>query len=250
MAAGFVKDLDYFTQQINDEGKKPDATIKLHDEKVVNIDSKFPLEGFLRILDLEKELTQPNATEERKQNIEIQIQDETVRFLTNVRDTISKVAKKPGYIDTEKGTLPVLLVYIPIDSVFQLLMNNPVPNKNQTFIEFASENNVILVGPVNLYFQLQTIKQSRKVFALQEKTNDIAKVNMEFYKESVKFVKSVVDAYNDLNQVTKSFKELMGTRMRKLDLRYSDLLKTLEQDTENKLDSTIDKIDTEQIEDN
>ena len=42
----------------------------------------------------------------------------------------------------------------------------------------------------------------------------------------------------------------MGTRMRKLDLRYSDLLKTLEQDTENKLDSTIDKIDTEQIEDN
>ena len=73
---------------------------------------------------------------------------------------------------------------------------------------------------------------------------------MEFYKESVKFVKSVVDAYEDLNQVTKSFKELMGTRMRKLDLRYSDLLKTLEQDTENKLDSTIDKIDTEQIEDN
>ena len=71
MAAGFVKDIDYFTQQINDEGKKPDATIKLHDEKVVNIDSKFPLEGFLRILDLEKELTQPNATEERKQNIEI-----------------------------------------------------------------------------------------------------------------------------------------------------------------------------------
>ena len=73
MAAGFVKDIDYFTQQINDEGKKPDATIKLHDEKVVNIDSKFPLEGFLRILDLEKELTQPNATEQRKQNIEIQI---------------------------------------------------------------------------------------------------------------------------------------------------------------------------------
>ena len=250
MAAGFVKDIDYFTQQINDEGKKPDATIKLHDEKVVNIDSKFPLEGFLRILDLEKELTQPNATEQRKQNIEIQIQEETDKFLINVRNTISNVAKKPGYIDTEKGTLPVLLVYIPIDSVFQLLMNNPVPNKNQTFIEFASENNVILVGPVNLYFQLQTIKQSRKVFALQEKTNDIAKVNMEFYKESVKFVKSIVDSYDDLNQVTKSFKELMGTRMRKLDLRYSDLLKTLEQDTENKLDSTIDKIDTEQIEDN
>ena len=250
MAAGFVKDIDYFTQKINDDGKKPDATIKLHDEKVVNIDSKFPLEGFLRILDLEKELTQPNATEQRKQNIEIQIQEETEKFLINVRDTISKVAKKPGYIDTEKGTLPVLLVYIPIDSVFQLLMNNPVPKRNQSFIEFASENNVILVGPVNLYFQLQTIKQSRKVFALQEKTNDIAKGNMEFYKESVKFVESIVAAYNDLDQVKTSFKNLMGTRMKKLNLRYSDLLKTLEQDTENKLDSTIDEIDAEQIEDN
>jgi len=141
-------------------------------------------------------------------------------------------------------------VYIPIDSVFQLLMNNPVPKRSQSFIEFASENNVILVGPVNLYFQLQTIKQSRKVFALQEKTNDIAKGNMEFYKESVKFVESIVAAYNDLDQVKTSFKNLMGTRMKKLNLRYSDLLKTLEQDTENKLDSTIDEIDAEQIEDN
>ncbi len=52
------------------------------------MDSKFPLDGYKRIIELEKDFKNPENDEVNKQNIQKSIDRETKEFLNTVRDTI------------------------------------------------------------------------------------------------------------------------------------------------------------------
>ena len=61
-SAGFIKGVQYETQQVLENGTRPDFTINLPENKVIHMDSKFIWEHFqplieenLEQIDLEKE---------------------------------------------------------------------------------------------------------------------------------------------------------------------------------------------------
>ena len=51
-SAGFIKGVQYETQQVLDNGTRPDFTLKLPEGKVIHMDSKFIWEHFQPLMDL------------------------------------------------------------------------------------------------------------------------------------------------------------------------------------------------------
>ena len=244
--AGLIEGTHYEMQDLTEERNKPDFTFYLQNNMKVNMDSKFPLDGFKRIAELEKELGKPNINETQKENIKKTIKTEEKDFLNTIRDTIQSTAKKSGYVDIEQNTIPYMILYIPIENIFQMLLNSVVPSSKQPFIEYAASQKVMLAGPATLLMQLEIIKQSQSEFALIQKTSEIADMNKEFWKEVNKFVEGISKVYDNLEKTRESFKDLKSTRLDKINLRYKDLKESIDKSSDSPLDPIIDKTSTEE----
>tara|TARA_B100001996_G_scaffold81186_1_gene59908 strand:- start:108 stop:1232 length:1125 start_codon:yes stop_codon:yes gene_type:complete len=238
--AGLIEGTHYEMQDLTEEKNKPDFTFYLQNNMKVNMDSKFPLDGFKRIAELQKELVKPDANETHKENIKKTIKTEEKDFLNKIRDTIQSTAKKSGYVDTEQNTIPYMILYIPVENIFQMLLNSQVPSSKQPFIEYAASQKVMLAGPATLLMQLEIIKQSQSEFALIQKTSEIADMNKEFYKEVNKFVEAIGKVYDNLEKTRESFKDLQNTRLDKVNLRYKDLKESIDKSSDSPIDSVID----------
>ncbi len=114
-----------FTMQYRfSSGEAADAVIFLRDDKLMAIDSKFPLEAFRRI-----------AAEG----------DEARRTFANaVKGHADAIAKK--YIVPSEGTLDVALMFVPSENVYCEMLNT-LDGRGQQIDEYCRSKKVIAVSP-------------------------------------------------------------------------------------------------------
>ena len=113
-------------------GKRVDAVVKLGD-RLLPIDSKFPLEPFERLR------AEPDSPEARK---------EFVRTLKKHVDDISS-----RYILPAEDTTEVALMYIPSEAVYYRFISDDI----ETGFEYALSKNVIPSSPGHLYAFLASL---------------------------------------------------------------------------------------------
>lgn len=140
------------------EGLVVDAVVKL-DDKLLPLDSKFPLENYNRLLEAE------NAEKELL----------TRAFKEDVKKRIDETAK---YIRPNKGTLDQALMFIPSEAIYYDLLANKVGVGNvsgRNLMQYAIEKKVTIVGPSTLSAMLQTIAQGLRSVEIHKDTEKIRK---------------------------------------------------------------------------
>lgn len=140
------------------EGMVVDAVIKL-DDKLLPLDSKFPLENYNRLLEA-KESEKIELTRAFKEDVKRRI-DETARYI------------KPG-----KGTLDQALMFIPSEAIYYDLLANKVGIggvSGRNLMQYAVEKKVTIVGPSTLSAMLQTIAQGLRSIEIHKDTEKIRK---------------------------------------------------------------------------
>lgn len=140
------------------EGLVVDAVVKL-DDKLLPLDSKFPLENYNRLLEA-KESEKPELTRAFKEDVKKRI-DETAKYI------------KPG-----KGTLDQALMFIPSEAIYYDLLANKVGVGNvsgRNLMQYAVEKKVTIVGPSTLSAMLQTIAQGLRSIEIHKDTEKIRK---------------------------------------------------------------------------
>jgi DNA recombination protein RmuC len=140
------------------EGLVVDAVIKL-DDKLLPLDSKFPLENYNRLLEA-KDSEKPELTRAFKEDVKKRI-DETSKYI------------KPG-----KGTLDQALMFIPSEAIYYDLLANKVGVGNvsgRNLMQYAVEKKVTIVGPSTLSAMLQTIAQGLRSIEIHKDTEKIRK---------------------------------------------------------------------------
>lgn len=140
------------------EGLVVDAVIKL-DDKLLPLDSKFPLENYNRLLEA-KDLEKPELIRAFKEDVKKRI-DETSKYI------------KPG-----KGTLDQALMFIPSEAIYYDLLANKVGVGNisgRNLMQYAVEKKVTIVGPSTLSAMLQTIAQGLRSIEIHKDTEKIRK---------------------------------------------------------------------------
>lgn len=173
------------------DGSIVDAAIKT-EAGIIPIDSKFPMENFRKMNSAESELDKKTA-----QKV----------FSSDVKKHIDAISKK--YIVTAEGTLDYALMYIPTESVYYEIVNDP------SLFDYAAEKRVLPVSPMTFYAYLRAIllgfegqKISKKA---QEILAGIKSIQKEYEKvgEGIDTLgKHINNSYNMMSVVQSAFSKL------------------------------------------
>lgn len=133
-------------------GEAVDAVIFLG-EKMVPIDSKFPLENFQKIM--------ASADDEITKHARRQ-------FINDVKKHIQGVAK---YIRTDEGTYDFALMYVPAENVYyEVAVKEDMGGEGREVLNYALKHKVIPVSPNTIYAYLMTIIVGLKGMQIEKHT--------------------------------------------------------------------------------
>jgi DNA recombination protein RmuC len=181
-------------------GETADAVIFLRDDKLMSIDSKFPLDAFRRI--------STDGDEARKQ------------FVSAVKGHADSIAKK--YIVPGEDTLDMALMFVPSESVYyELLML--ADGKGQQLDSYCRSKKVIAVSPNTLYAHLCVIAMGLR--------------GMQIEENATRIFSSLSGMHKQLETFTEVFEKL-GTHIKNSQQAYTDADKRLEK-TQNTLDNLL-----------
>src|SRR5499433_2182071 len=189
-------------------GEVADAVIYLRD-KLLPIDSKFPLDAYRRIVG--------EGDEARR------------AFATAVKNHADAISKK--YVLPDEGTLPVALMFVPSESVYyELLMTSDA--KSVLLDEYCRSKSVVAVSPNTLYANLQVI-----LMGLQ---------GMQIEENAKRMQKNLAGLQAQLEKFSDPFAKI-GTHLRNAAQSYSDAEKRLEK-ADVMLDSMLEGDSEAQLE--
>jgi DNA recombination protein RmuC len=142
----------YATQHPLGDGVVVDAAVFVQD-RVVPIDSKFPLENYRRSRELEDEGEKRRARQQ---------------FGRDVRKHVDSIAEK--YIRPASGTCDFALMYVPAEAVYSEIAAD---GEEAALADYAAGRRVIPVSPRLLYAYLSTIALGLRGVELQENAREV-----------------------------------------------------------------------------
>jgi DNA recombination protein RmuC len=195
-------------------GAQVDAIIKLED-RIVPIDSKFPLESFQRLVTADNEDSKKTFKKE---------------FIASVKKRIDEIADK--YINPAEHTFDFAMMYIPAENVFyETIINDSLTNKEYELFHYAMSRQVIPVSPNSFYAYLMAIIYGLKGFRIEQEAKNILGELSQVQEKFAKFftdyglvgkhLSNAVGKYNDstrsaeklndqVNRITGQNTELIG----------------------------------------
>lgn len=172
-------------------GSIVDAAIKT-EAGIIPIDSKFPMESFRRLL--------KSGSESEKKEAEKEL-------FSDVKKHIDSISKK--YILTNEGTIDYALMYVPSESVYYEIINNP------SLFDYSSSKRVLPVSPMTFYAYLKAILMGFEGQKITKKAQEILSGIRAIQKEYEKLGdgldvlgKHVNNSYNTMSQINTSYSRL------------------------------------------
>tara|TARA_Y100000389_G_C17424354_1_gene498641 strand:- start:418 stop:1455 length:1038 start_codon:yes stop_codon:yes gene_type:complete len=213
---GLVKGQHFKTQEILENGGKPDITFKLPNEKVLHLDVKFPLQNYMAYLDVVEKInntideSEIGALEDHSNQLKFD-------FFENVRDRVKEVTKYV-HIDPSNNTIDYALMFVPVEGVFQFIVENEHQLKTTTvdIYEEAINKKIILVPPSLLLVYLSTIKGAVDTFNLQDKAKNLIELHQKFMFQWKKYRDSVMKIGKNIESLQSNYKDLTDTRTNEL----------------------------------
>jgi DNA recombination protein RmuC len=195
--AGFVEGINYKKQKaLETVGTRPDYTFLLPQDLKLNMDVKFPLDNYLRYLEV------AGATD--KETYKNQ-------FLRDVRGRIKEVTTR-DYINPEENTVDYAMVFIPNEHIYAFIHENDC-----SVIDDALKNKVILCSPITLYAILAVIRQAVDNFNLEKTSAEILSLLGAFNNQWTAFLKSLEKMGRKIEEAQQEFNALTSTRRNQLE---------------------------------
>lgn len=159
---------------------------------IIPIDSKFPMESFRRLSKSESESEKKEAEKE---------------LFSDVKKHIDSISKK--YILTNEGTIDYALMYVPSESVYYEIINNP------SLFDYSSSKRVLPVSPMTFYAYLKAILMGFEGQKISKKAQEILSGIRAIQKEYEKLGdgldilgKHVNNSYNSMSQINTTYSKL------------------------------------------
>ena len=150
----FSKDL-YALQHYFKSGEAVDAILRLPNNLILPIDSKFNWEHFEKMVNAETDM---NKEIYRK------------LFYSDVKKKIDEIASK--YLLPSEGTTDLALMYVPAETVYYEIINNI---KDVDIPSYARQKKVFLVSPNTFALSISAIRHWVKDVEFSKQTKDIMK---------------------------------------------------------------------------
>ena len=228
--SGLVKGQNFETQKPMESGKIPDVTLNLPEGQILNLDVKFPLNNYMKYLDVIEK--RENSIDESDYDLLDKSASELKNdFLSDVRKRVNEVTKE-GYIDPKNNTIDYALLFVPIEGIFQFIVENELELTNGKIDIYneAIEKNIIMVPPSLLLVYYSTIKNAVETFSLQDKARDLIDLHKVFLTQWEKYRKQIDGLQASITSLQNKYDELTNVRSNELfkvvekidDLKFED----------------------------
>ena len=199
---GLMENINYKKQATIESGERPDFTFILPKEKIINMDVKFPLAHYEKFIETEDQLVMENEKKD---------------FLKDVKNHIKTISNR-NYIDPASGTLDYVLMFIPNESIYSF-----INQEDNSIIDYALQNKVLLCSPLTLYAILSLINQATRNFAMEERASDVMQLLTKFKEQWDKYVEVIDKMGRSIQTVQKDYEDLISTRRRQLEKPLSQI---------------------------
>jgi DNA recombination protein RmuC len=197
---------EFFSLQYQfSSGERVDAVVKLG-EKLVPIDSKFPLDNFRRIIE--------SKTEDDKRTYQ-------KIFHRDVRKHVDDIASK--YIVPQEGTYDFALLYIPAENVYyETITKDESFGEEKGILNYALTRRVIPVSPNSFYAYLQVIVLGLKGLKIEEHAREIQTLLVSLGKDLKEFQEDFRLVGKHITDARNRFEEAKG-RLDKFTFRLEQI---------------------------
>jgi DNA recombination protein RmuC len=185
--SGFKRGVNYDVQETLSEGGRPDYSFYLPPNRVVYLDSKFPLENYLKYCDAKDDATRRIYRD---------------NFLKNVEQRVKELEKRDYVSQSDRQALDTVLLFIPNDGVVAFIQEN-----KPTLIDDAARKKVVFCSPLTLYMFLSMMHQAASSFYMEQNANEILRLLQKFSKSwtgYVKYLKEVAKSFDKIQARLKS----------------------------------------------
>ncbi len=191
--AGLQENINYVKQSTADaaDGTRPDFTFLLPNDLKVNMDVKFPLEKYKAYVDCTTDADRAKCLREL-----------CAAVRAHIRDVVSR-----GYIDPKVPTVPYVIVFIPSEQIFSLVMEC-----QGDLIDEALRLHVVLCGPLTLYAKLAIMRQAAENFNIMKTADEIIEHLAEFRKQWEKYTAEFDKLGLRIDDAAKQFELVRSTR--------------------------------------
>jgi len=193
--SGFVKGVDYLVQETQAEGSRPDFSVLLPNGMKINIDSKFPYQNLLKIMDSKTEQEKNQYRKAFEQDIKTKIRQVTTR----------------DYINPEENTVDFVILFVPNEMIFSYIYDK----MNEVWIE-GLEKKVVFAGPFSFTAILRMVRQAYDNFSIQKNLQNIVKYIQTFREEFGKYNEEFDKLGDRLESTSKQYQSVAQTRTLKL----------------------------------
>jgi len=191
--SGLEKDREYFLQEsfTTEAGRRlrPDVIIKLPDNKNLVIDAKASLVAYERFVNADNE-------EEHEKFLK--------EHLLSVRAHIKGLSEKSYHQLFDTGTLDYVLMFVPIESAFALIVQQGGELYND-----AHNKNIIIVSPATLIATLRTVASIWKHEYQNRNALEIARQGGALYDKFKAFVDDLMEVGKSLDKSKSQYSEAM-----------------------------------------
>lgn len=179
---------NYEEQHHFSDGSAVDAVIRIG-RNYVPVDSKFPMESFVRFINAKDLETKKKSRSE---------------FIKSVKARIDEISK---YIRPAEQTYDFALMYIPSENVYYEILTCDA-EKNYGLFEYAMSKKVVPVSPSTFYAYLMSIVFGLRGYKIEQKAE--------------KITKELSGIQNDFEKFAADF-EILGKHLNYANTKYDEL---------------------------
>ena len=223
--SGLEKGREYFTQEThhNNDGRRlrPDVIIKLPEKKNLVVDAKVTLVAYEKYMNADSEA-------ERVQYLK--------DHLTSVKAHIKGLAEKNYHQLFDGGNLDYVLMFLPIESAFSLVVQHGGELYNE-----AHEKSIIIVSPATLIATLRTVASIWKHEYQNKNALEIARQGGALYDKFKAFVDDLIEVGRSLDKSKSQYSDAMNKLVSGKDnlIRKTERLKDLGAKTNKNMDDNL-----------
>jgi len=186
LAQYFPKDR-YLIQHYFSSGEAVDAALRLPNDILLPIDSKFNWDNFQKLVNSDNEIHKDGF---RK------------LFYSDVKKKIDEISSK--YILPAEGTTDFALMFVPAETVYYEMINNM---KDVDVADYARKKKVILVSPNTFALSVSAIQHWYRDVHINQKTQSIIKKLEGIVADSVKLADNFRKLGSHLSNATSAYED-------------------------------------------
>lgn len=210
---GLIEGVHYIKQKTQENiSTRPDFIFTLPDEHTLNMDVKFPLDNYARMIGVEDW--------EEKDNEEANKYKQA--FEKDVKNKITQISSRQ-YINPAGGTLDFALMFIPNESIASFI--------NQEFVgvfELAMKKGVQITSPYNLIAFVSMIQRASQNFYQKENIRGTLILLEEFMKRYNLFKERFEKIGENIDKTNKVYEDIRDKSFKNIDSTINKIEKNKE----------------------